>query len=114
MSDEIKVTNEIENKPEHKCICQSEFFRKFLVIALGTFVGFYCALSLFAALHKPPMMHHQGFGGPAPIVAPCPCGCMHRHHFKGGEVKFDKKIKHGEHRQAPFDAQRNFQPEDKD
>ena len=48
--------NKIELKEETcKCFCQSKAFRKFLTIALGTFVGVFCALSLFAALHKPPV-----------------------------------------------------------
>ena len=60
-----------EEKFEHheekcNCICHSKGFRKFVVIALGTFVGVFCALSLFAALHKPPM------------IMPCPCGCHGR------------------------------------
>ena len=50
MSEENKI---VEVKQE--CFCQSKGFRKFLTTALGTFVGVYCALSLFAALHKPPM-----------------------------------------------------------
>lgn len=56
------------------CLCQSEEFRKFVVVALGSFVGVFCALSLFAALHKPPkmcppcyfrgpMMQHQMYRG---------------------------------------------------
>ena len=49
MSEEIKITTEKE------CFCQSKGFRKFLVVSLGSFVGVFCALSLFCALHKPPM-----------------------------------------------------------
>ena len=48
MSDEIKVNHE-ENR-ECKCLCHSKAFKKFLVVALGSFVGVFCALSLFAAL----------------------------------------------------------------
>ncbi len=44
-----------ENKNE--CFCKSKWFRKFLLTALGSFVGVFFALCLFAALHKPPMMH---------------------------------------------------------
>ena len=63
MSDE---NHNVEVKEEKcNCFCHSKGFRKFLVIALGSFVGVFCALSLFAALHKPPMM-----------VPPCPCGCQ--------------------------------------
>lgn len=57
MTDENKIV-----EVKHECFCQSKDFRKFLVTALGTFVGVFCALSLFAALHKPPMppcpFHH--------------------------------------------------------
>ena len=54
----------VEVKEEKcNCLCHSKGFRKFLVIATGTFVGVYCALCLFTAIHRPPM------------PAPCPCGC---------------------------------------
>lgn len=52
MTEENKGVNE---EVKNTCFCQSKGFRKFLTIALGTFVGVFCALSLFAALHKPPM-----------------------------------------------------------
>ena len=58
MSEEIKATEE-----KDCCVCKlikCESCRKFLIVALGTFVGVFCALSLFAALHKPPVM------GPVP------------------------------------------------
>ena len=41
------------------CFCKSEGFRKFIITALGTFVGVYMALSLFSAIHKPPMPCHR-------------------------------------------------------
>lgn len=70
----------VEVKDErHECFCHSKWFRKFLIISLGTFVGVYFALCLFTAIHKPPMM-------PRPFA--CPCGCMmkhsHHHHFDRG------------------------------
>ena len=62
MTEEIKNVDVKEEKCN--CICQSKGFRKFLIVAGGTFVGVFCALSLFAALHKPPMMMHPAhFGG---------------------------------------------------
>lgn len=61
MSEEIRV----EEHHHHECMCQSKGFRKFLVVAGGTFVGAFLAMSLFAALNKPP------------IIVPCPCGCQH-------------------------------------
>ena len=50
MTDENKIV-EVKNE----CFCKSKWFRKFLAISLGTFVGVFSALSLFAVLHKPPM-----------------------------------------------------------
>ena len=89
----------VENKEiKHECICHSKGFRKFLTIALGTFVGVYCALSLFAALHRPPMMPPcpcaRDFG-PRHAVQ-CPCKCQHHNfdkqkNFKG-EPQHLKKI----------------------
>ena len=75
MTDENKEVNEMRNREENReCFCQSKWFRKFLVTTAGTFVGVFCALSLFTALHKPPM-------------PPCPFGYgkmmrppMHCHH----------------------------------
>lgn len=88
--------NNIKEETKCNCICHSKGFRKFLVVATGTFVGVYCALSLFTAIHKPPM------------PAPCPCGCPmmrppmaqpmtfdrmdKRHDFKAMKHKMDKKI----------------------
>lgn len=88
MSEEKIVETE---KKECNCFCKSEGFRKFLVTALGTFVGVYMALALFSAIHKPPM--------------PCPCQFMHpapmqtyghfKHHgdFKKPDKKFHKEFK---------------------
>ena len=106
------MTEEIKNEEkECKCFCKSEGFRKFVIVALGTFVGAYAALSLFAALHRPPMMPPRpcvGFGGPAPIAAPCPY-MHHKHHFdkgfKGDRGEFQKAIRE-QKGPAPFDAGR--------
>lgn len=102
MSEENKIVEE-----HHKCLCESKGFRKFLIVAGGTFVGVFLALSLFAALHKPPMMQPVPFGGP--MMRPCPCGCHHYsrvHNFERGyrgdchkkmvKERCDKKI----HQQA--------------
>lgn len=84
---------------EHKCLCQSKWFRKFLLITFGSFLGVFLALSLFAALHKPPMM-----------MPACPCGCNmmrpamhHHHHFdRGPRGEFHKKMmKDGAERRVP-------------
>ncbi len=50
-----EFNQEIKEEKQCKCLCCSEGFRDFLKIALGSFVGVFFALSLFAALHKPPM-----------------------------------------------------------
>ena len=60
MTDENKIVEE-----RHECLCQNKYFKKFVIVSAGTFVGAFLALSLFAALHKPPM--------PAPMPMPCPC-----------------------------------------
>ena len=103
------MTEEIKTTEEKTCFCQSKGFRKFLTIALGTFVGVYCALSLFAALHRPPMMPPMGpygfhRGG-------CPMQMMHhKHHFdkigRPDRGDFQKKAPKGIERKAPFEAQR--------
>ena len=71
MSEEKNYEVKIEN---HQCFCQSKWFRKFLTVALGTFVGVFCALSLFAALHKPPM--------PCPMAYHMMKPPMYHHHLK--------------------------------
>ena len=77
------MTDEIKNveQTEVKCLCQSKGFRKFLVIASGTFVGVFCALSLFAALHKPPMMYPGQFKGH--MMRPAHCHCQYQNFHKG-------------------------------
>ena len=59
MTDELKnvEVKEIETK---ECFCQSKGVKKFVIVSLGTFVGAFAALSLFAALNKPPMMPPMG------------------------------------------------------
>ena len=102
MSDEIKV-----EEKECKCFCHSKAFKKFLTIALGTFVGVYCALSLFAALHKPPMMPPSPY-----VMGGCPCQMMHhKHHFdkmkhaQRGDFKQVPQKDFG--KKAPFEAKRD-------
>lgn len=86
------MTDEIRVEEHHTCMCQSKGFRKFLTVAGGTFVGAFLALSLFAALHKPPVI--------VPVGGGCPCGChgiarpyMGPHHFdRGFRGDFHKKM----------------------
>lgn len=69
MTEEMNA--EVNTKEEKKCncLCCSEGFRDFLKITLGSFVGVFLALSLFAAMHRPPMpMMPQ-----MPVMPPCPC-----------------------------------------
>lgn len=92
-----------EINQENNCFCKSKGFRKFLTIALGTFVGVYGALCLFTALHRPPIAppFAFGYGSNAPIAAPCPF--KRNHHFykehRGGD--FHKVIK-----EQPFNKER--------
>lgn len=85
MSEEMNE-NFVQKERECKCFCHSECFKDFLKIALGSFVGVFCALSLFAALHKPPvcpMMPHPMFMPP-----------MHQHHhFDRGQKGDFHKVK---------------------
>ncbi len=89
-------------------MCQSEGFRKFLTIALGTFVGVYCALSLFAAIHKPPVMMPPCAGFNPPPAPQMQCPFKQRHHFhKGqfpGNFKFNPADKFQKGHPAPFDT----------
>ena len=51
-----------ENSSKEECLCKRKEFKGFLVVAFGSFVGVFCALSLFCALHKPampPMLYPQ-------------------------------------------------------
>lgn len=86
MTEELRHEHEHEHHHEHECFCHSKGFRKFLIVALGSFVGVFCALSLFCALHKPPMPY-----GPygAPMFAPHNCNCAHHKMInkKDGERK---------------------------
>lgn len=86
--------NKIEVKEERTCFCQSEWFKKFLIKAFAVFIGTFCALSLFAALHKPPMMKYA----PYPGVMKRPCYCQMHHFYK--------------HRPCRCDLQRKFEKRD--
>ena len=55
MTDENKNVEEI--KVENKCFCKSDEFKKFIVVATGSFVGVFFSLCLFSALHRPPIPH---------------------------------------------------------
>lgn len=78
----IEENKNLEVKNE--CFCQSKWFKKFLATALGTFVGVFCALSLFAALHKPPMpLVPFGYGKMMRPPMHCHHNFKHHKHFRG-------------------------------
>ena len=57
------MTEEVKNaEVKQECFCKKRL-NDVIVVALGTFIGVYCALNLFTALHRPnipcPMM---GYG----------------------------------------------------
>ena len=96
MTDENKI---VEEQKECKCLCQNKYFKKFIVISAGTFVGAFLALSLFAGLNKPPM--------PAPM--PCPCQQMIRPDF--GPQHFDRGYRGDFHKKFDKEhAKKKFPP----
>lgn len=99
--------NKIEKKEETcNCICKSKGFRNFLVVATGTFVGGFCALSLFAALHKPPMQPCP-FAGPHMRPAYAQPYHFDRHHKKHrGDFH---KMHHKEIKKPPVIMDKNVQ-----
>ena len=101
MTDEIR---NIEEK-ECKCFCNSKGFKKFITTALGTFVGVFCALSLFAALHKPPMFVPVGSPFGAHYGRPCH---MMMHHKDFGKMEkrgdFQKKFPKEFGEKTPFEG----------
>ena len=83
MTEEIK-----EEKTECKCIVHCECVRKFFIVALGSFVGVFCALCLFTALHRPP-------------CGPCPVGPNMRPPMEQHQQFDHKCFKGGEHHPMP-------------
>ena len=110
--------NKIEIKQETcKCFCQSEWFKKFLTKTLAVFVGVFSALSLFAALHKPPMPPSP-YGYRTMMRPPMHCHhhfaqhrCGHGCHFyKNFEKRdFQKFEKRNFDRKAPVKPQQNVE-----
>ena len=57
------MTEEVKNvEKQSECYCRKRA-KDILTIAIGSFVGVYCALSLFAALHKPHFPKYPVMGG---------------------------------------------------
>lgn len=102
MSEEIKKEEVIVEEKNAYCkFCNNKYVKQFIVVVLGSFVGGICALSLFAAVNKPPVMMpkgpHMGMGGPK----------MERqiHKFHKGPRYFNgefKKQRHGEFKKHKF------------
>ena len=96
MSDE-KILEE-KNQCKCGCICHNEFFQRTVAVSIGSFVGVFCAISLFAALHKPPM--------------PCPMGPMYPQmrppieHSKGHLYRY--KNNHEEFKKNRYENQEIF------
>ena len=68
-------------------------------MAIGSFVGVYCALSLFATVHKPPMHpfgHHAGMKG-------CPMQVIYHKQFRDNGDFHKKNLKE---LRGPFEVQR--------
>ena len=91
-----------ENEKNTECFCKNESFRKFLIVAFGTFVGAFCALSLFSALHKPPMPPM-----PPMMYAPQMYGQMHHGHhcdcMKHKKMMMKKFMKHHQDFKKPIE-----------
>ena len=102
------MSDEIKQEKECKCFCHSKGFKKFLTVAIGTFVGVYCALCLFTALHKPPMIIPAPFGYQS--MQGCPCQMHHKHHYdrigRHGKGDFKQVPQKNFERKTPFEAQR--------
>ena len=85
MTDENRREN-LELKNE--CFCKSIWFKEFLIKTIAVFVGVYCALSLFTALHKPPML-------PCPFAKhPMMRPAVHCHHHFHGQKRFNGDYKY--------------------
>lgn len=84
MTEENQIVKETK---KCECLCQNKYFKKFVVISAGTFVGVFLALSLFAGLNKPPV----------PMPVPCPCQQMVRPDF--GPQHFDRGHRGNFHKQ---------------
>lgn len=89
-----KIMTEEQRAEERQCdcICMSKWFRRFLAVTCGSFVGVFLALCLFHAINKPPMPPMPGMY-PPPYHHECRCD-HHRHHgdfHKKMPPKMDRK-----------------------
>lgn len=86
------------------CLCKSEYFRKFLIVTFGSFFGVFFALTLFAALHRPPVppMPMHGYDMRPPMHRHCDCDC----HRRGPHGEFHKKFVPPVEDRAPITPER--------
>lgn len=92
------MSNEEKRDVENVCLCKSECFRKFIMVILASFIGCFCALCLFFALHKPcfpmapmqfgPQIPPQMAPQMAPNMMPPQGNFGPNHHF----YKIEKKV----------------------
>ena len=73
-----------------KCFCQAEWFKEFILKTLAVFIGVFCALSLFSALHRPKMPPCPF--GHGPMMRPCHVKMHHFEGYRGPRGDFHKKI----------------------
>ncbi len=98
MNEETKTT-----ECQHECFCKKRF-KDILVIAIGSFVGVYCALNLFCALHKPPFPPYPMMMNPHGAMYAHPGAFKHHHHFGvpgkfKGDFKAQKPVENEENRE---------------
>ena len=106
MTEEIKT--EVKQE-ECKCFCRSEGVKKFAIVALGTFVGVYSALCLFAALHRPPCPgpFYPGMRPPVEYGRQFDRGMRPDFHKKFiKKADFDKQIPVNRGERTPFEQPR--------
>ena len=91
-NEETKVSTENKEVKDSNCtcLCAHPLTKKILTIALGSFIGCYCALSLFSAIHKPPIPKMPPMGLP-----PAQQMMYHPHHHSISDFErrphFDKE-----------------------
>ena len=78
------------------CFCKSKEFKKFLIVMFGSFFGVFFALSLFAAVHKPPVPPMHRYDMRPPMHRHCDCD------RRGPHGEFHKKYVPPVEHQAPI------------
>lgn len=101
MSEEKEIETQI--KEENVCLCKSKGFKNLVTVIVGSFIGGYCAISLFVGLHKPPMPP-MGFNQPMPPM-------MHQNFKKPRH--FNENIPPQFEGKAPIQFEGKVPPKDK-